>query len=143
MRTFNKDNNANRSQSNGKIEWHGVYHSLVENSFGRYMKKHTKTEDGTIRKYTNWHGGWNKEISLQSLLRHTKDLDAVYSGFNVYKYKHIVNKEVVEEETYYLRIGETVKSPWSLKETEIEFVSEEDCLNAIKFNCNAYLLNIL
>ncbi len=141
MRIFNK--NAVRSQVNGKIDWFGVYHPLVENSFGRYMKKHTKTEDGNTREYTNWHCGWNKDVSLQSLLRHTKDLQAIFGGYNVYKYKHIVNKEVVEEETYYSRTGETVKSPWSPKETEIEFVSEEDCLNAVKFNCNAYLLNIL
>lgn len=141
MREFKSG--AIRSNSNGKIDWHGVYHPLVELSYGKYMKKHTMTEDGTIREFDNWHGGWDKKISLQSLVRHVKDLDALYSGYRVYKYKHIINKKVIEEETFYLQQNEVVKSAWPPEETKIEIVTEEECSNAIRFNCGAYLLNLL
>jgi hypothetical protein len=129
------DGGATRSSANGKIDWFGVRHPLVEKSFGEYMKKHTHTEDGSIREFTNWHGGWDKSISLQSLLRHVEDLQAIYNGYRVVKVRSRIG-----EVTHYLKKGETVE----LEDDETaELISEEECVNAVRFNCGSYLLDIL
>jgi hypothetical protein len=129
------DGGATRSSANGKIDWYGVYHPLVEKSFGEYMKKHTHTEDGGIREFNNWHSGWDKSISLQSLLRHVKDLEAIYSNYNVIKLRGNSG-----EETYYLKNGEVIDIPDNYV---AEHITEEECVNAIRFNCGSYLLDIL
>ena len=135
MRTFNKNNDANRSDATGKFEFVGFRHPLVENSFGKYMNKHRIQEDGKLRKSNNWWGGWDKSVSIQSLVRHCEDLQAIYAGYDVCKIR-----DKNGEETRYTKMG----TVFNLEEGQIcEMVTEEDCLNAIKFNCNAYLLNIL
>lgn len=129
MRKF--DSGAVRSSNNGKNEYYGYRHPLVEKSFGDYMKKHQIQEDGKERKANNWWGGWDKEVSLQSMIRHMEDLTALHAGYNVYK--------------IYTKEGE--KTVYSKKEiftfSKCIKVTEEDCLNAVKFNSNAYLLEVL
>lgn len=129
MRNFG---GAIRSSSKGKIEWLGVRHPLVEKSFGEYMKRHTRTEDGGKRDFNNWWSGWSEEVSIQSMLRHVQDLECLHAGLYVYKVK--------------LEDGEdTVVMPFKEKRPPNNWteVSKEECLNAIKFNVNAYLLNLL
>lgn len=129
MRKF--DSGAVRSSNAGKNEYYGYRHPLVEKSFGDYMKKHQIQEDGKERKANNWWGGWDKEVSLQSMIRHMEDLTALHAGYNVYK--------------IYTKEGE--KTVYSKKEiftfSKCIKVTEEDCLNAVKFNSNAYLLEVL
>ena len=128
MRTFN--NGATRSSSNGKIDWLGVRHPLVEKSFGDYMKRHRQTEDGKLRDFNNWFGGWDEEISIQSMLRHVADLECIQAGLYVYKIRD------KDEEITAVYPCKQNKKGW-------EEVSKEDCYNAIKFNCNAGLLEYL
>lgn len=129
MRKF--DSGAVRSSNAGKNEYYGYRHPLVEKSFGDYMRKHQIQEDGKERKANNWWGGWDKEVSLQSMIRHMEDLTALHAGYNVYK--------------IYTKEGE--KTVYSKKEiftfSKCIKVTEEDCLNAVKFNSNAYLLEVL
>lgn len=133
MRKF--DTGATRSSNNGKNEYYGYRHPLVEKSFGDYMKKHQTQEDGQQRKANNWWGGWDKEVSLQSLVRHMEDLTALHAGYEVWK---VYSKE--GEKTVYSIVGKT----FNLKEgSKAVRVSEEDCLNAIRFNSGAYLLEVL
>ncbi len=133
LRKFNSG--AVRSSSEGKIDWFGVRHPLVENSFGNYMKKHTVTEDGSKREFNNWWGGWDKKVSLQSMIRHMEDLQAINSGLIVVK-----KRNAQGESTIYVRPGQVIVQD---KDDIIEPVSEEDCVNAIRFNCGAYLLDLL
>lgn len=125
------DSGAVRSSNAGKNEYYGYRHPLVEKSFGDYMKKHQIQEDGKERKANNWWGGWDKEVSLQSMIRHMEDLTALHAGYNVYK--------------IYTKEGE--KTVYSKKEiftfSKCIKVTEEDCLNAIRFNSGAYLLEVL
>ena len=88
------------------------------------MRKHTIQEDGKVRDANNWWKGWDKEISLQSLIRHTEDLQAICAGYYVY--------EINGERVY---TKKEIKGHTS--------ITEEDCLNAIRFNTGAYLLEIL
>jgi len=132
MREFKSG--ATRSNPDGKISYYGFRHPLVELSFGKYMLKHQVQEDGKIRESNNWWKGWDKKTSLDSLVRHVEDLQAIYSGFAVVK-EFIGNKEV----THYLQPNEL---PLYTKNKAVA-VSEEECVNAVKFNCNSYLLEHL
>lgn len=124
MRQFKSG--AIRSSNDGKIEYYGFRHPLIEKSFGEYMLRHQVQEDGKLRSSDNWWKGWDKEVSLQSLIRHLEDLTAIHAGYNVYKVRDKGEKTIYTKD-----------------EMKGEKVSAEDCLNAIKFNCNAYLLEIL
>lgn len=129
---------AVRSQASGKFEIHGYRNPLVEHSFNKYMQKHQVCEDGSIREGKNWWAGWSTEVSLQSMLRHIEDLTALHAGLNVYK----IRKEKGEE-TVYLAENQNLRLPEGVSLKNVEIVTVEDCLNAVKFNCNAYLLEYL
>lgn len=134
MRVFKTG--ATRSSDSGKNEYYGYRHPLVEKSFGDYMKKHQVQEDGKERKANNWWGGWDKEVSLQSMIRHLEDLTAIQAGYEVWK---VYNKKG-EEKTIYNLAGKTFNLESGSKAIHI---SEEDCCNAIRFNSGAYLLEAL
>jgi hypothetical protein len=125
---------ATRSNSDGKIEYNGFRHPLVELSFGKYMNKHQVQEDGKLRSSNNWWNGWDKKISLDSLVRHVEDLQAIYDGFIVIK--EMVNKKEI---THYLQ---PIQLPF-ITNNKTTVVSEEECVNAIRFNCGSYLLEHL
>ena len=133
MRLFKSG--ATRSNAEGKISYYGFRHPLVELSFGKYMLRHQVQEDGKKREPNNWWRGWNKSVSIQSLVRHCEDLQAIYAGYQVVKVR---NKD--GETTHYIKEGQQVIVT---KDDKCEVIGEEECVNAIKFNCNAYLLNIL
>jgi hypothetical protein len=124
------ESGATRDTASGKIEYHGFRHPLLEHSFGEYMNKHRIQSNGELRDSNNWWKGWDKEISLQSLCRHLADLEAIHAGYDVYKLK----VDGVEK-TEYVNKG-FMPNGFG----KHEFVSLDDCINAIKFNCNAYLL---
>jgi len=130
MRKF--QSGAVRSSAKGKIDWLGARHPLVEKSFGEYMKRHTKTEDGGTRDFNNWWSGWKPEISIQSMLRHVQDLECLHAGLFVYKVK--------------LEDGEdTVVMPFKKDKLPSNWrqVDREECYNAIRFNATAGLLRHL
>lgn len=132
MRLFKSG--ATRSNSDGKISYYGFRHPLVELSFGNYMLKHQVQEDGKIREPNNWWKGWDKKTSLESLVRHVEDLQAIYSGL-------VVVKEIVKnkERTHYLQPNELPL----ITDNKVSVISEEDCYNAIRFNCGSGLLEYL
>lgn len=134
MREFKSG--ATRSSSSGKISYFGFRHPLCELSFGKYMLKHQKQEDGNLREPDNWWKGWDKKISLDSMVRHVEDLQAIYSGQIVIK-----SRKNDVETTYYLKPSELPYVKY--EDEEVEVVSEEDCVNAIRFNTQSYLLNHL
>ena len=132
MRVFKSG--AIRSSNQNKNEYYGYRHPLVEKSFGDYMKKHQVQEDGKERKANNWWGGWDKEVSLQSMVRHMEDLTAIHAGYDVWKLYH------EGEKTIYCKAGKTFNIPDGAKCIR---VTEGDCLNAIRFNSGSYLLEVL
>ena len=133
MRVFKTG--ATRSSNSGKNEYYEYRHPLVEKSFGDYMKKHQVQEDGKERKANNWWSGWDKEVSLQSMIRHLEDLTAIQAGYEVWK---VYSNE--GEKTIYSNPGETF---YIKKDLKVVKVSEIDCCNAIRFNSGAYLLEAL
>ncbi len=128
MRNFKSG--ATRSNNNGKISYMGFRHPLTEWSFGKYMLGHQVQEDGKLRTADNWWKGWDEEISIDSLVRHTEALQAIHAGLYVYQVK-IDDKEI------------TIMNNKQLKELEKFRVKKEDCYNAIRFNATAGLLEYL
>lgn len=128
MRHFK--NNALRDDDNGKIKYYGIRHPLTEWSYGKFMMKHKKMSNGKIREADNWWGGWDEKTSIDSLIRHAEELQAIEAGLYVYRVR-IDNGE------------KTVMSIKPLKALESFRISKDDCYNAIRFNAMAGLLEHL
>lgn len=129
MRRFSSG--AQRDTGNGKFEYYGFRHPLCEHSFASFMHEHRLMPDGTFRDSNNWWAGWDKDISLKSLARHFEDLTALRAGFCVYK-----SRVAGSEHTYILKKGERPGADWRM-------VTEEETCNAIRFNADAYKLQLL
>lgn len=120
-----------RDTSNGKFAYYGFRHPLVEHSYGAYMHRHRKMPDGSLRDPDNWWKGWDKTTSLDCMVRHVVDLEALHAGLRVFK-ERVGN----EERTHFLFPHEKPIKGW-------REIDEEECCNAIRFNSHAYLLEDL
>ena len=130
LRTFG-DSGANRDTGKGKFDFYGFRHPLCEHSFGAYMHGHRLLPDGSFRDANNWWGGWDKEVSLKSMDRHCEDLKALHAGFRVFK-----ERDGDAEHTHILQKDETPEPSW-------REVTEEESCNAIRFNADAYKLQVI
>jgi hypothetical protein len=131
-----------RDTNQGKISYYGFRHPLVEHSFGKYMLKHQKQADGKLRSPNNWWGGWSEDISIDSLIRHAEDLQAIHAGYTVVKIRHN-DEEITEYIKPVIKGDLTFSSISTPRGAIVTEVTKEDCYNAIKFNCNAGLLEHL
>jgi hypothetical protein len=118
----------------GKLNYYGFRHPLLEQSFAKYMHEHRKMADGTLRDANNWWRGWDKEVSLQSSVRHIEDLQALHAGYRVFELRHHDGKV---EKVY---TKEEIAHSFSV---QIREITEEECCHAIRFNATAYLLQVL
>jgi len=127
-----------RDTDEGKLNYYGFRHPLLEQSYSKYMHEHRKMADGTLRDANNWWKGWDKEISLQSMVRHVEDLQAINAGYEVIEVrrngieKHYIRKELVSDFIHSIPEDITVK-----------IIDAEECANAIRFNAEAYKLQII
>jgi hypothetical protein len=130
-------NGAIRDTDNGKPEYYGFRHPLIEYSFAEYMNKKRQMPDGSRRGSNNWWGGWDEMVSLQSLVRHVEDLQALHAGLVVLE---IRKGDTVRKVFHDLSGG----NPYIVDEDEdVKVCTKEDTLNAIRFNAGAYLLEML
>ena len=134
VRTFK--GGAVRDTDIGKYSYFGVRHPLVEQSFAKYMEGHQTLPDGSKREANNWWSGWSTDISLQSMIRHLEDLQALHAGYNVYEIRF---KDGRVEKSY--RKDKITGFPKYVGDVKV--IDKEECLNAIKFNVNAYLLEMM
>ena len=87
-------------------------------------------EDGTYRAGDNWQHGIDLESLAESFSRHAEEFKLLEQGFNVY---HMVDDK-----------GEhTIVSVEPILELSEHAVDMEDVLNAIRFNTEAYKLQLL
>lgn len=139
MRDFG--NGAIRDTSNGKYDYFGFRHPLCEHSFAGYMYEHRKMSDGTLREPDNWWAGWDKKISLQSMVRHLEDLQAIKAGLIVFEIKE--NGETIKILLKNIDEANEKVKEWKKLKIDFKWITEEDCCNAIRFNADAYKLQIL
>ena len=130
MRTF--ASGATRDIDNGKLDYEGFINPLCDHSFARYMHLHRKQSDGKMRDADNWQKGFGPDVAIKSLVRHMEDLKLLNRGYYVYEYR---NGDYVER----IVSKEPMRKPMEFY-TEI---TKEDACNAIRFNVEAYKLDIL
>ncbi len=123
---------ANRNGADGKLHPYGFRNPLCEHSFYKYMDIHRVLEDGSLREPDNWWKGWDRKVSLDSMVRHVKDLENIHAGYFVYKEK------IEGGELTYVFYNEPTNIP-----AHWHRVTEEEACNAIDFNSNAYKLEVL
>ena len=128
MRVF--ETGATRNPSLGKPEYFGAIHPLCDRSFVEYMDRHRKQEDGNLRDSNNWWLGIPSDVCLQSLCRHIEDLKALHANYIVYEYKDELGEHRAYSSNYIQKKG-------------YRELNKEEVLNAIRFNCEAYKLNLL
>lgn len=139
MRVF--EGGGLRDSSEGKLNYYGFRHPKLEQSFAEYMHEHRKMPDGSLRDANNWWKGWDKEISLQSMVRHMEDLQAIHAGYIVFE----TRDEMGIHKEYVYGIDKACDRVNDFKElkTDYKWITSEDCLNAIRFNTQSYLLEEL
>lgn len=79
MREF--DGGATRDDAEDKPSYGGYESPLVIESYGRYMLKHQRQADGTMRGADNWKAGMPTDVYFESLLRHVQDVHMEMDGY--------------------------------------------------------------
>jgi hypothetical protein len=64
---------ATRDTDEGKYDYEGFLSPLVIQRFGKYMHKHRKQSDGSLRDSDNWQKGIPKDAYIKSAWRHFMD----------------------------------------------------------------------
>lgn len=129
---------AVRDTGDGKFDYYGFRHPLCEQSFAKYMHQHRQMPDGSLRDANNWWGGWDSIISLQSMVRHVEDLQAIHSGLTAIE----IRRNGVEK--FYLPPNQVAEFLNTIPEDiPVKILGLEECCNAIRFNADAYKLQLL
>lgn len=71
VRTF--ASGATRGSNKDKLDYEGFFNPAVLRTYARYMHKHRKQMDGSLRDSDNWQKGMPTSEYMKSLLRHTMD----------------------------------------------------------------------
>ena len=71
---------AYRDIEEDKLDYEGFLSPIVLKRFAKYMNKHRKQSDGTLRDSDNWQKGIPKEVYIKSAWRHFMDLWLEHRG---------------------------------------------------------------
>lgn len=74
---------ATRNVDVSKLDYEGFLSPLVLEAFARYMHKHRKQKDGSLRDSDNWQKGIPTQVYVKSLIRHTMDFWRLWRGGTV------------------------------------------------------------
>lgn len=78
MRTF--ESGATRDDDHRKLDFEGSLSPQVLWEVAAYMERCSTLPDGSVRPADNWKRGWDRDVSLKSLLRHVMDLWLLHHG---------------------------------------------------------------
>lgn len=78
MREF--ETGAKRDGDDGKVDYEGHLSPLVIQAYGRYMHRHRKMADGSMRDSDNWQRGMPLDSYLKSGWRHLFDWWCLHRG---------------------------------------------------------------
>jgi len=133
------ESGANRNSSLGKLAYKDFINPLNEYSFATYMDSKRLLDDGTYRNGDNWQHGIPQVSLADSLIRHVKEFELLHLGLVVI---HVINKS--GEKTFVLNNTDELDEINKKFDTvNIKVISMEDVLNAIRFNSEAYKLQLL
>jgi hypothetical protein len=133
MRKF--DTGATRDQNDTKPDYAGFLSPLVIKGYGRYMHKHRKQADGTLRSSDNWKKGMSKSVYFESMWRHFLDVWLEHEGYD--------SRDGLDEALYGLLfnvmgfIHETEKENLNTSDSTIavEYSTAPDCKEKKHFIC--------
>jgi hypothetical protein len=74
---------STRDTADDKLDLHKYTHPLVELEYGKYMKRHSKMRDGSLRDGDNWQKGFPNDVLLGSAKRHLLDWELLEQGYEV------------------------------------------------------------
>lgn len=132
---------ANRNSSNGKFVYSDFINPLNEHSFAKYMHGKRFLDDGTYRDGNNWQRGIPMEELLKSFRRHSWELEALHLGYVLVRY---TDEEGEHTEVFHNKEGlQEFVNEMDVLDIKWEFVNIEDVLNAIRFNTEAYKLQVI
>lgn len=72
-----------RDDDKDKYDYEGFLSPLVLEAYAKYMHKHRKLKDGTLRDSDNWQKGFgdnHRAVCMKSLLRHVHDMWLEHRG---------------------------------------------------------------
>lgn len=75
---------ATRDTDEGKYDYEGFISPIVLEEYGKYMNKHRKLSDGSLRDADNWQKGFGDNhfsVCIKSLIRHVHDLWMFHRGY--------------------------------------------------------------
>ena len=78
-RTFSTG--ANRDELTGKPGYEGFLSPIVLWAYGQYMHRKQTLSSGKVREPDNWQKGMERDVYMDSLLRHVIDLWLYHRGF--------------------------------------------------------------
>jgi hypothetical protein len=78
MRKFSTG--ASRDTDKDKLSYEGFLSPLVLQRYGQYMHKHRHLPDGSLRAADNWQKGMDRDVYLDSLIRHVMDVWLAHRG---------------------------------------------------------------
>ncbi len=129
IRTF--ASGANRDTSQGKLEYYGFMHPLVDYSFAKYMDSHRHLPNGELRDSNNWWKGFPAGVAMQSLCRHVEDVKLIEAGYHVF--------EVRKGDECYRAVAEIEEVDFD----NAKAITLEEALNGVRFNSQAMLREYL
>lgn len=96
MRKF--EGGGTRDSNEGKYDFEGFLSPIVLEAYGKYMQKHRKQSDGTLRDSDNWQkhfGEKHYDVCIKSMYRHFFDLWFLHRGYKRLDKKdnHKITKE--------------------------------------------------
>lgn len=77
------DTGATRDTDVNKPDYEGYISPLVIEAFGRYMTRHRKLPDGSLRASDNWQKGIPQDVYMKSAWRHFVDWWIAHRGYKI------------------------------------------------------------
>lgn len=82
---------ATRHIDINKLDYEAFNNPLVDKVYGEYMHSHRIQADGEVREGDNWQKGWDKEVSIKSLIRHINDIRLHQRGYSKETTETLIN----------------------------------------------------
>lgn len=84
---------ATRDTATDKHDYEAFVSPLVTRRYGKFMHKHRKQSDGSLRAGDNWQKGIPIDQYVKSLVRHVEDVRLIHDGYQAWDNVGLVEVE--------------------------------------------------
>jgi hypothetical protein len=78
---------ALRDTATNKLDYEGFFEPLTFDSFAKYLNKHRKMADGSLRDSDNWQKGIPMTVYMKSAFRHFVHMWKIHRGYKAFDEK--------------------------------------------------------